>query len=301
MLVGSALDDGKLMAECRDLVEPAASTYSFIEPPFGISAKEFVETHFGKHSAAKNLQFRKGTTTLAFIYEPKTEHDKGGIIVAVDSRASAGEYICHALRELTVDCDQRGVLILASKSVMKILDIGDRMVATMAGGAADCQFWTRVVAKYCTLYELREKSEITVAAASKYFSNVLYGYRNYGLSVGSLIAGYDKRGPAIFKVDSEGQRVQLRLCSVGSGSLSAYGILDSFYQPKMTDEEARILGRRAIMHATFRDSGSGGVCNMVHITPKEKIHLPKLDVSQLFYEFADEIGRDFVCEPNDDN
>jgi 20S proteasome alpha/beta subunit len=23
------------------------------------------------------------------------------------------------------------------------------MVATMAGGAADCQFWTRVVAKYC--------------------------------------------------------------------------------------------------------------------------------------------------------
>lgn len=34
---------------------------------------------------------------------------------------------------------------------MKILDIGDRMVATMAGGAADCQFWTRIVAKYCTL------------------------------------------------------------------------------------------------------------------------------------------------------
>lgn len=42
------------------------------------------------------------------------------------------------------------VHVLASKSVMKILDIGDRMVATMAGGAADCQFWTRIVAKYCT-------------------------------------------------------------------------------------------------------------------------------------------------------
>lgn len=34
---------------------------------------------------------------------------------------------------------------------MKILDIGDRMVATLAGGAADCQFWTRIVAKYCAL------------------------------------------------------------------------------------------------------------------------------------------------------
>lgn len=76
------------------------------------------------------MHFVKGTTTLAFIYEPATEKDLGGIVIAVDSRASAGEYI-------------------SSKSVMKILDIGDRMVATMAGGAADCQFWTRVVAMYC--------------------------------------------------------------------------------------------------------------------------------------------------------
>ncbi|VDK49525.1 unnamed protein product [Anisakis simplex] len=175
------------------------------------------------------------------------------------------------------------------------------MVATMAGGAADCQFWTRIVAKYCALYELREKSEITVAAASKYFSNVLYNYRNYGLSVGSMIAGYDKRGPAIFKVDSEGQRVQLRLCSIGSGSLSAYGVLDSFYQPKMRDEEARALARRAIVQATFRDSGSGGVVNMVHITPKEKIRISKVDVSETFWKYAEESGRDYVYEPADDN
>ncbi|VDK64385.1 unnamed protein product [Gongylonema pulchrum] len=115
---------------------------------------------------------------------------------------------------------------------------------------------------------------------------------------GSMIAGYDKRGPAIFRVDSEGQRVQLRLCSIGSGSLSAYGILDNFYEPKMTDEEAQKLGRRAIMHATYRDTGSGGVCNLVHITAKEKIRFPPLDVSQLYYEFADELGRDITYEPN---
>lgn len=274
MLTGS-VDEG---VPQRDLQEPVVNDVCFLRPPYGTPAA-FVDAHFGKHSGAKNFQFLKGTTTLAFIYEPKTAADKGGIIVAVDSRASAGEYI-------------------SSKSVMKILDIGDRMVATMAGGAADCQFWTRIVAKYCTLYELREKTEITVAAASKYFQNVLYAYRNYGLSVGSMIAGYDKRGPAIFKVDSEGQRVQLRICSIGSGSLSAYGILDNFYQPRMTDEEAYKLGRRAIMHATFRDTGSGGVCNMVHIMPTEKIRFPALDVSQLYYEFAAELGRDVAYEPD---
>ncbi|PIO66616.1 peptidase, T1 family [Teladorsagia circumcincta] len=183
---------------------------------------------------------------------------------------------------------------------MKILDIGDRMVATMAGGAADCQFWTRTVAKYCNLFELREKTQITVSAASKYFANVLYGYRGMGLSVGSMIAGYDKRGPQIFKVDSDGDRCQLHMCSVGSGSLNAYGILDTHYKPKMTDEEALKLGRRAIMHATYRDTGSGGVCNMVHITPTEKHRLPPIDVSKLWYEFSEELGRDIVYDPRDD-
>lgn len=76
-----------------------------------------------------------------------------------------------------------------------------------------------------------------------------------------MVAGYDKRGYSIFSVNSEGERLQQKLCSVGSGSLSAYGVLDTYYQPKMTDEEALKLGRRAIMHATYRDSGSGGFCN----------------------------------------
>lgn len=34
-----------------------------------------------------------------------------------------------------------------------------------------------------------------------------------------MIIGYDKRGPAIFKVGTDGQRIQLKMCSIGSGSL----------------------------------------------------------------------------------
>ena len=39
------------------------------------------------------------------------------------------------------------------------------------------------------------------------------------------------------------------------------GILDTYYKPKMTDAEAIELGKRAIMHASFRDIGSGGYCS----------------------------------------
>ena len=47
----------------------------------------------------------------------------------------------------------------------------------MAGGAADCQFWERVLAKECRLYQLRNKERISVAAASKLLANMVYQYK----------------------------------------------------------------------------------------------------------------------------
>ena len=81
-----------------------------------------------------------------------------------------------------------------------------------------------------------------------------------GLSLGVMICGWDKvKGPSIFYVDNDGNRSPGKLFSVGSGSTYAYGVLDSFYRWDMTDEEAYELGRRAIFHATHRDSYSGGI------------------------------------------
>jgi len=73
-----------------------------------------------------------------------------------------------------------------------------------------------------------------------------------------MITGWDKTGPGLFYVDSDGQRMKNDLFSVGSGSTYAYGILDSGYKYDMSVEEAIELGKRAIYHATFRDAYSGG-------------------------------------------
>lgn len=77
--------------------------------------------------------------------------------------------------------------------------------------------------------------------------------------MGVMIAGWDKKGPGLYYVDNEGNRVPGQLFSVGSGSTYAYGILDSGYDAKMSNEEAYDLGRRAIYAATHRDSYSGGI------------------------------------------
>jgi 20S proteasome subunit beta 5 len=115
------------------------------------------------------------------------------------------------------------------------------------------------------MYELRNKERISVRAASKLLSNTMNSYRGYGLSMGTMITGWDKTGPQLYYVDSDGSRLKASeerpLFSVGSGSTYAYGILDSGWRMDLTDEEAVELGRRAIYHATHRDAYSGGANN----------------------------------------
>eukprot|EP00958_Prasinococcus_capsulatus_P010071 scaffold979_cov382-Prasinococcus_capsulatus_cf.AAC.3 len=79
----------------------------------------------------------------------------------------------------------------------------------MAGGAADCQFWQRNLGIQCRLFELNNKKRITVTAASKLLANTLYGYKGRGLSMGTMVAGWDGNGPGLFYVDSEGTRIKV--------------------------------------------------------------------------------------------
>ncbi len=112
------------------------------------------------------------------------------------------------------------------------------------------------------IFELRNNNDImSVAAASKLLSNMLYNYKNMGLSLGSIISGYDRMGPALYYVDNDATRFRVRYCSTGSGSPYAYGILDTEYRYDLTKEEAIQLGRKAIYHATYRDAASGGMNN----------------------------------------
>jgi len=200
-----------------------------------------------------------GTTTLGFIFQ-------GGVIIAVDSRASMGTYI-------------------SSQTVKKVIEINPYLLGTMAGGAADCQFWQRNLGVECRKFELRNGRRITVRAASKILGNIMYSYKGMGLSVGTMIAGWDPEGPGLYYVDSEGQRTKGKVFSVGSGSLYAYGVLDEGYRWDMSVEEAIELGRRSIYHATFRDAVSGGTVSVYHVTADGWRKVRGDDVGELHFEY----------------
>ena len=208
------------------------------------------------------VKFAKGTTTLAFKF-------KDGIIVSVDSRATMGNYI-------------------SSGTVQKVIRINPFLLGTMAGGAADCSFWERNLGMECRLYELRNGRRISVAAASKLLANVMSSYRGYGLSMGTMVTGWDETGPQLYYVDDDGTRLKGRYFSVGSGSMYAYGILDTGYKYDLSVDEAIDLGKRAIYHATHRDAASGGINNLFHVTKEGWRLVHAIDVNEMHYEFAEE-------------
>lgn len=190
------------------------------------------------------IEFAHGTTTISFRFN-------GGIIAAVDSRASIGNFV-------------------GSKTVQKVLPVSRNILGTMAGGAADCSFWIRFLRSEAKLHELlHEGRGISVARASRLISNVLYQNRGLDLSIGTMIMGYHPRdGFNIYYVDNTGVRIEGEMFAVGSGSTFALGILDAEEERRfdMTEDEAISLGIKAIRHATLRDAGSGGFIGVYLIT-----------------------------------
>jgi len=231
-----------------------------VAPPFANPALALNE-YFGDDKPAQ-IKFNHGTTCLAFKF-------KGGVMVATDSRATAGGYI-------------------ASQRVKKVIEINPYLLGTMAGGAADCQFWERVLAKECRLFELRNKERISVAAASKMLANMVYQYKGMGLSMGTMVCGWDKKGPGLYYVDDGGQRLEGSLFSVGSGSLFAYGVLDEGYSYDLEVEAAKELAIKSIYHATYRDAASGGYVNLYHMKETGWEHICFSDVRDLHWKYEAE-------------
>jgi len=211
------------------------------------------------------INLEHGTTTLAFRFQ-------GGIIVCTDSRATAGSWI-------------------ASQTVKKVIEINSHLLGTMAGGAADCQFWLAYLGMQCRLHELRHKRRITVAAASKILANLVYHYKGQGLSMGTMCAGVTaQEGPALYYIDSDGTRLSGNLFCVGSGQTFAYGVLDAQYRYDLTDEEALELGRRAILAAMHRDAYSGGFINLYHVKESGWVKHGFSDMNPIFWKTKLEKG-----------
>ncbi|XP_034768864.2 proteasome subunit beta type-11b [Acipenser ruthenus] len=191
-------------------------------------------------AVAVPFELAHGTTTLSFKFQ-------GGVIAAADTRSSCAGY---------VECP----------TAEKVIPIHSHLVGTTSGTSADCMLWKRILSRECRLYQLRNKVPLTVKGTAKLLSAALSPFKGTELCVAATLCGWDRTGPSLHYVYSDGTRLEGQLFSVGSGSPYAYSVLDREYRFDMSVQEAYALARNAVYHATHRDAYSGGCVDLYHVT-----------------------------------
>jgi proteasome beta subunit len=203
----------------------------------------------------------KGTTTVGLIC-------KDGIVLATEKRATMGNFI-------------------ASKRAKKIYRIGDRVAITTAGSVGDAQFLARLMAVESYLYNIRKEVQPTVKSIATMLSNILNSTRYYPYFVQLLVGGVDDRGPSVYSIDPIGGAIEEKdIVATGSGSLTAYGVLEDRYSPDLSVDDGIELVIRAVYSATRRDSASGDGIDAVKITPDRYYQLTPEEVKEVINKFA---------------
>src|SRR5919109_1534759 len=184
-------------------------------------------------------QIKKGTTTCALTC-------KDGVVLAADTRASAG-------------------LFIADRHVMKIQKVDRHLAMTIAGGVADAQNLVDTMRYNANLYRLQNKELMPVKSAARLCSNILFNQRYFPYYVQIIVAGYDKEGGQIYNIDLFGSMTSEKFISTGSGSPVAYGYLESEFKENLSVNEAYKIAIQAIAAAIRRNAGTGDNVNVVII------------------------------------
>ncbi|MEM3699004.1 MAG: proteasome subunit beta, partial [Archaeoglobaceae archaeon] len=155
-----------------------------------------------------------------------------------------------------------------------------------AGSVGDAQFLARLIKVEANLYEIRREKKPSVRAIATLTSNLLNSYRFYPYIVQLLIGGIDEEGAKIFSIDPIGGAIEERdIVATGSGSLTAYGVLEDRFSPEIGVSDAVELAVRAIFSAMKRDSASGDGIDVVRITEKEYYQLRAEEIDAIISKF----------------
>jgi proteasome beta subunit len=172
----------------------------------------------------------KGTTTVGMVC-------KDGVVLATDTRVTAGGYIAH-------------------RQGKKVYQIDKHLGMTIAGVVADAQDIVEVLKANTRIFQLEKDRPMPVSAATRLTANMLFQYRG-ALMVQALVGGVDDTGPHLFSIDPLGSVSEESCIATGSGSPVAYGVLESQFHEGLTVQEGIVVAAQAIFSAMKRNAYTG--------------------------------------------
>lgn len=170
-----------------------------------------------------------------------------GVVLASEKRVSYGNFVL-------------------SKSGKKVFKISSHIGVACAGLVSDMQILAREVSIYTNLFKMEVKRPMSVKAAAKVLSNLLFSSRLFPLITETIVGGVDDEGPALYVLDVLGSTIPDKYAAVGSGAEIAIGVLEESYKDGMSVEEGRELAIKAIKSAISRDARSGDGIDLLIIT-----------------------------------
>jgi len=190
-------------------------------------------------------KFRKtGTTIVGLIYED-------GVILGADTRATEDT-------------------IVADKNCSKIHYIAPNIYCCGAGTAADTEMTTNMISSNLQLHRYSTGRPSRVCTANRMLKQYLYSYQGY-VSAALVLGGVDCNGPHLYSIHPHGSTDKLPYVTMGSGSLAAMAVFESFYKPNMAKKEAMQLVRDAVAAGIFNDLGSGSNVDLCIIDKNQKV------------------------------
>ena len=189
---------------------------------------------------AQSRFYMPGATTIGVVFAD-------GVILASEKRVTYGSMIM-------------------SKTGKKVFKIADQVGAACAGLISDMQILAREVEAQAKLFTFDAKRSMTVNAAAKVMSNVLFNRRMFPLIIQTIVGGMDGDKPAIYVLDVLGSLLPDDYAAVGSGAQMATGVLEQGYEDNMTQQNAKTLVLKAIKSAIRRDVMSGDGIDFLIIT-----------------------------------
>ena len=181
-----------------------------------------------------------GATTVGIVCQD-------GVVLASEKRVSYGFFI-------------------ASKGGKKVFRITDSIGAACAGLVSDMQVLVRDVEANANLFSMDVGRKISVRAAAKLMSNILFNRRMAPLITQTIVGGVDDEGASIWVLDVLGSVLPDEYAVVGSGTEIAIAIIEEGYRKDIKVAEAKELVTRAIKSAISRDAMSGDGIDFLIIT-----------------------------------
>ena len=187
---------------------------------------------------------KTGTTTVGIVC-------KDGVILGADKRTTAGH-------------------LVANKKTDKVVEVTEDIWVTTAGGASDCQLLVKLAQAELRLKKMRVHRKATVEEAAHLMARMVYNnLRKPSMVPGIshfLLGGKDEKGHYVYDIFADGTLTLIDdFVGSGSGSIFAYGVLETLYNPEMTTEQGTTLVVKAINAAMQRDIYSGNGLDIVVI------------------------------------